>query len=324
MLRYTLLFARTCGICQGAQLTGAQGGRLTSSFNYNFRKLHVTCRLHLKVKDFGTTFQNLCTRKKSYFRPLYVGTVTGSAWLLLQAIPERDTAEANDISKSEIDLEQFGGQEDFSMLKSKVTKSREKSVVLSGLVFEIGLGLTGLLCAWKSGLPVFGKGFHISPYTCLQGVFATIPLLGFVYLIEKLPFKFLKETASQTQRIIAEVFLPRSSTEIGLLCVCTGIAEEIAFRSFLYSWLIARIHLSVPQGLILSSCVFGLFHPVSPAYVCIASLAGSYFSFLYIVSGNNVFVPAITHAFYDYVILEISRYQLSRQKGNFSNKDRLD
>ncbi|GJD09876.1 hypothetical protein Gasu2_40990 [Galdieria sulphuraria] len=289
MLRFGLLFVRTCGICGRIEHGTTQSYHMSSSFKNSLRALHVTHLAHFKVNYFGRTFRNLYKRK-SYSRPLFVGY----------------------------------GPDQLHMSTTKVKKHRETRVLLSGLVFEIGLGLTGSLFAWKLGLPVLGKGFHISPFTLLQGALASIPLLGFVYFIEQLPFQFLKETASETQRIIAEVFLYRRSSEIGLLCMCTGIAEEIAFRSFLYSWLVSIVHLSTCQGLLLSSFLFGLFHPVSPAYVYIASLAGSYFGFLYIMTGNNVFVPAVAHAVYDYVILEISRYQMLRNKSISSHKDKID
>ncbi|EME32009.1 abortive infection protein-like protein [Galdieria sulphuraria] len=323
MLRFGLLFVRTCGICGRIEHGTTQSYHMSSSFKNSLRALHVTHLAHFKVNYFGRTFRNLYKRK-SYSRPLFVGTLAGTACLTLKAILKKDTVGSNDVSKLETDNEHSEGPDQLHMSTTKVKKHRETRVLLSGLVFEIGLGLTGSLFAWKLGLPVLGKGFHISPFTLLQGALASIPLLGFVYFIEQLPFQFLKETASETQRIIAEVFLYRRSSEIGLLCMCTGIAEEIAFRSFLYSWLVSIVHLSTCQGLLLSSFLFGLFHPVSPAYVYIASLAGSYFGFLYIMTGNNVFVPAVAHAVYDYVILEISRYQMLRNKSISSHKDKID
>jgi membrane protease YdiL (CAAX protease family) len=319
MLRYRslLYFVGAHGISKG--FMRAQRYKEYSVFKCSCPSFQFVRYVHLKSKLFGNQ-----THWKSFVWPLVSVPLICSGCFVLKATMQDDKSETVVSSLLPKGQQKLEDPDDSVSSAKKVPKSRGSTVILSGLFFEISLGLTGSLFAWKLGLPVFGKGFHISPSIFLQGAIACVPLLGFVYVLEQLPFQWLKETASQTQRIIAEVFLPRSSPEIGLLCACTGLAEEVAFRSFLYSWLVSRMHLSATQGLIVSSVVFGLFHPVSPAYVYIASLAGSYFGFLYIVSGNNIVVPAVAHAVYDYVILEISRYQMIQKNSNLSNKDKME
>lgn len=306
-------------VCGRTSYIRAGGYGIRSFVKYDFRSLHFTSHSYFKGQDSRPSFRRLY-RRKGYFGSVFVGATVGLVWLMLKSSPENNTRRKFVISKVGGEKEQSEEPDDLFFPSKNKTQLGEGSILLSGLVFEMSLGVAGSLCAWKLGLPIFGKGFHVSLATFLQGTLGAVPLLGFVYLIEQLPFQWLKETASQTQRIIAEYFLSKSRSEIGVLCVCTGIAEEIAFRSFLFSWLVSRMNLSTPQGLIVSSVVFGVFHPVSPAYVCIASLAGSYFGFLYIITGNNVFVPAVAHAVYDFVVLEVSR----NQKKSSSRKNKLE
>jgi membrane protease YdiL (CAAX protease family) len=55
-------------------------------------------------------------------------------------------------------------------------------------------------------------------------------------------------------------------------------------------------------GLIITSIIFGLLHFVSLLYAVLATLIGLYLGFLFIIF-DNLAVPMIVHALYDFVAL---------------------
>ena len=79
-----------------------------------------------------------------------------------------------------------------------------------------------------------------------------------------------------------------------------GVGEEVLFRGFLQGAL--GQWLGTGPGLVLASVVFGAAHPVTPAYVLIASVIGVYLGGLWLVSGN-LLVPMLAHGLYDFVAL---------------------
>jgi membrane protease YdiL (CAAX protease family) len=55
-------------------------------------------------------------------------------------------------------------------------------------------------------------------------------------------------------------------------------------------------------ALALVSVLFGLVHPITPAYAVLATLAGAYLGWAYLASGN-LLVPVLAHALYDFTAL---------------------
>eukprot|EP00871_Galdieria_phlegrea_P005349 jgi/Galph1/5815/GphlegSOOS_G4460.1 len=249
---------------------------------------------NLKKKTFHTNVQRKL-RGISYIS----GACLFIAYATKEKIKKDEKPDVENIKRQQQEVENFT-----SPYASNTVRNVENNAIWSGVFFEVGLGVIG---------------FTASPTLFFQGCLGAVPLLGLVYAFEKLPFQWLKETSSLTERIISELFLSKKTTEILLICVCTGFAEEIAFRGFFYTWLVSNQGFSILQGLLVSSICFGLFHPISPTYVCIASLAGTYFGSLYVLSGQNIFIPAVAHAVYDFVVLEWSRRQLLRKQSHWDS-----
>jgi membrane protease YdiL (CAAX protease family) len=89
---------------------------------------------------------------------------------------------------------------------------------------------------------------------------------------------------------------------MALVAAAAGIGEELFFRGLLqagisdcYGW---------PAGLILASVVFGLVHFLTAEYALYAALVGAYLGALYVFT-DNLLVPIIAHALYDFVALVI-------------------
>src|SRR5207302_1348917 len=98
--------------------------------------------------------------------------------------------------------------------------------------------------------------------------------------------------------------------ELLLLSLVAGIGEEMLFRGILQET-VSR-HFGVWPGVILASTLFGLLHPISPAYVVLAGLMGVYLGGLWFASGNLLTV-ILAHALYDFIALVyVVRGPLSR------------
>jgi membrane protease YdiL (CAAX protease family) len=89
--------------------------------------------------------------------------------------------------------------------------------------------------------------------------------------------------------------------EVLVLAVCSGISEEIFFRGVL-------MH---DGGIVASSVVFGLLHPLGLAYVLWATTAGAGFAALYLATGSLV-APALAHGTYNLIALGYLRRRSGR------------
>jgi uncharacterized protein len=91
--------------------------------------------------------------------------------------------------------------------------------------------------------------------------------------------------------------------EVLVLAVCSGISEEIFFRGVL-------MH---DVGLVASSVLFGLLHPLGMAYVLWATAAGAGFGMLYLATGSLV-APALAHGTYNLIALGYLRRRSGRER----------
>jgi uncharacterized protein len=102
------------------------------------------------------------------------------------------------------------------------------------------------------------------------------------------------------EREVAPIFRGIGPAGLALLAALAGLGEEALFRGVLQPWLAG----AMPPwaALVLAALLFGALHPMSPAYVVLAGLAGAYFGALLVLTGN-LLVPIVAHAGYDFVAL---------------------
>jgi hypothetical protein len=89
--------------------------------------------------------------------------------------------------------------------------------------------------------------------------------------------------------------------DIIVLAVCSAISEEVFFRGVLQPEI----------GLVASSAIFGLLHPLGIAYVIWATAAGAGLGGLYLATGSLV-APAVAHGTYNLVALAYLRQRSAR------------
>jgi hypothetical protein len=161
------------------------------------------------------------------------------------------------------------------------------------------VGLLACLIGAALGRPPW-QSIQWRPAAAIEGVVATLPLLlALAWLVQSrwTPLARLTEIVA---RLVTDVFTGASWLELGVVSLLAGIGEELMFRGLVQD-LIASVW-GPWAGLLLASLLFGLAHPISVTYAMIAAVMGLYLGCLYVIS-DNLLVPIITHALYDFLAL---------------------
>ncbi len=201
------------------------------------------------------------------------------------------------------------------------TESTEQSpdeVFLTAVLFEGALGLLALLLGWAIGpsaralIPEFGPNQWWPILSgLLYGCLAAVPVLLIVELIRRIPWEPVRELERLTDDGMIKTLLTLRPSELIVISICAGIGEELLFRGWLMYWLVeggtmttsgSPSPLALGAALVVSSIVFGLFHPITKLYIVLAALMGVYFGALVIYT-ENLLVPIAAHATYDAVQL---------------------
>jgi hypothetical protein len=171
--------------------------------------------------------------------------------------------------------------------------------ILWALGFELGLGWIGLIVAWLTGLPLRPQ-IHLSWTGLLQGLGATLPMLGFLVAISQSHWPPLVELRRQIDQLLGTLFRHHTLAELALVAIAAGVGEELLFRGVLQPLL---QQWTQPMVAILSvGMLFGLAHAMSATYFVLASLAGIYLGWLALACGNLV-PPMLAHGLYDFIAL---------------------
>lgn len=195
-------------------------------------------------------------------------------------------------------------------------------------VFEITIlqsiyGFSALMLSKQitgSCVYALGPGFISQKNTSYMdgcaGIFATIPLLLFGIIINQFQFYVCIQKLNYLTRmsvlfIFGNDFRPVTVGISALLvAIVAGVGEEMFFRAIVQEEMSKLTSESI--GVCVSVLLFGLVHALHPIYAILASLAGGYFSLLYIVCGRSIIVPAIAHSIYDWIIFMYIHYKVTK------------
>jgi membrane protease YdiL (CAAX protease family) len=173
-------------------------------------------------------------------------------------------------------------------------------VVVLAVVFEGGLAPLSLALGWLLGQHPLA-GFAWDAGSAAHGVAAALPLVGLLALCRRWPLGPLV----RIRRFFDEVrpyLAGRPWHDLALICLAAGVGEEMLFRGTLQGafsrWL------GPGAGLAAASLLFGLLHPITPAYAVLAALIGAYLGALWMADGNLLSVMD-AHALYDFLALLI-------------------
>lgn len=173
------------------------------------------------------------------------------------------------------------------------------SVLTVAVIFEGGL----LVLAWGLGhllgAPV-GEQATFTPSAFVLGVVATVPLVAGLYWALHSHWSVLVRLRGVMEDTVAPLFAGRPMWGIAIISILAGVGEEALFRGVLQTYLAG--HLGVVPALLVTSSLFGLVHPVTALYAVMAGLIGLYLGVL-AVWQDNLLVPMVVHALYDFVAL---------------------
>lgn len=169
-----------------------------------------------------------------------------------------------------------------------------KAILTEGVLVGLAWGLSYLL-----GIEPWQE-VKVGWLALIWGVLAALPLLGGMVWSMHTRWSSFVQLRHFVQAYVVPLFANCSLWEMALIASLAGIGEELFFRGLLQTGLI-RVS-SLWLGLIITSLIFGLLHYISLLYALLAALIGLYLGLLFIAS-NNLAVPMIVHALYDFVAL---------------------
>lgn len=184
------------------------------------------------------------------------------------------------------------------------------------LVVEGGLIAVAFAAGWLVGVSPIETisrplGIGVSNgVAILTGLAATVPMLFFMLVIDRLPLPPLRNLSKVVDERVAPWLTNLTIVESLFVALLAGVGEELLFRGVLQK---------APQvwgydpmiGLLIASIVFGLCHWVTRTYAFLTMLIGFYLGFLLLVT-DNLLAPIATHTAYDFLaILYIQRTRVS-------------
>lgn len=167
------------------------------------------------------------------------------------------------------------------------------------LLFEMALGVVAIVLGWARGLPPRElTTFNLEGL--LAGLVFTVPMVVFLLITRRLTWEPLEKLNRLVSRLVVELFGDASLGQLFLLSLAAGWGEELLFRGYLQP--LAADYLGPTAALVLVSLLFGLAHSLSKTYAVLATLIGLYLGWLWL-HFDNLLVPIIVHALYDFVAL---------------------
>ena len=172
--------------------------------------------------------------------------------------------------------------------------------------------LFAIVCILEGGLVVVALGlgwlFDVAPFegmvadsgAVLAGVLATVPMLVMLWWGLSRPAGTVGRVTRQGAELATKVFPHTSSGGLALVSLLAGFGEEALFRGFLQQGLAGAV--GEPIAIAVAALAFGAAHAMSRAYAVIATLIGVYLGALYAAT-DNLMVPIVAHALYDFVAL---------------------
>ncbi|MGR3175521.1 MAG: lysostaphin resistance A-like protein [Candidatus Scalindua sp.] len=180
---------------------------------------------------------------------------------------------------------------------------RYKLLILTCLVEGIVL-MVALIIAKYCGVNLLPLTQNVFRDIVIGTFGALFPLALFMLLLsekaEGLPS--LGSLRSVIINDIRAIFSEAKFTDLCLIAVCAGLAEELLFRGVI----------QVKLGIVGASIIFGLLHFITPAYFVIATIMGFYLGILYQYY-DSLLIPIQLHFIYDLGALVYLKYFVKSQ-----------
>jgi len=174
------------------------------------------------------------------------------------------------------------------------------SVVGTALAVEGGLVFVALGLGWLFALSPLGQ-IDWTFRAAWLALAAATPMIAALVLMTRWPVGPFAELEDVVRRAIVPLFRSCTLLDLAVISALAGLGEELLFRGVVQAGL-ERASGSTWLALVAASVLFGLAHPITPAYAVLAGLIGAYLGWL-LLATDNLLVPIVTHAAYDFVAL---------------------
>jgi membrane protease YdiL (CAAX protease family) len=175
-----------------------------------------------------------------------------------------------------------------------------RRIIWLAVAFEGGLALLAVGLGCLPGVQPPLPKIHWIGRDAVWGVLACLPLLVVFVICVRWPVGPLIRIKEISEEFIREWFSSCTVLQLALISALAGIGEEMLFRGVIQDTLSAWIN--PVTGVLLASLLFGLMHPITPAYIILAALMGAFLGCVFIVT-ENLLPVIITHGLYDFLAL---------------------
>lgn len=143
---------------------------------------------------------------------------------------------------------------------------------------------------------------HIDPgwSGLLRGLLAMVPLSLILLWIERCRWEPLRRLFRVVDAAMSALFADLGVVDLAFVALLAGVGEELLFRGFIQATLAEKLPQWTAIGI--ASLVFGMAHSVTRLYAILAFGIGVYLGWLF-VAFENLLVPIVVHAGYDFVAL---------------------
>lgn len=138
------------------------------------------------------------------------------------------------------------------------------------------------------------------------GVLAGSVLAGGMLLAQWIPLEAIRTLNDRSTHQVMQLLRGLSIPQLIAVALTAGVGEELLFRGWLMQFLTGDMANCTQQeiffGILASSLVFGFAHPMSVAYIILATLMGVILGTLYWYY-DNLLVPIVAHWIYDAILM---------------------
>jgi hypothetical protein len=191
-------------------------------------------------------------------------------------------------------------------------------LIYAAIAVESLIAVAALGLGWLVGVRTTDSLLW-SPSDAAFGLFAAAVLFLALVAGWRLSFPPVAHLREVAEQLIVPLFRHSRLWQLGLLSIAAGFGEELLFRGLIQQGLAERIG-GVPGTVIavtVATVLFGLAHYVTHTYALLAGLVGLFFSGL-ILYFENLLVPIVAHAAYDFAALVFLLWRDRRMQASFA------
>lgn len=188
-------------------------------------------------------------------------------------------------------------------MSNRSRRATAQRLIVIGLAIELAAGGAAYLAGWLIDWPPDAT-LRLSASAVLWGLLGTLPMLAVMFISLHLPTRFFRTLRREIDELLVPPFRASSIPQLALLSVAAGWGEELFFRGLIQGYVTSRWEgvVGLAMGLFVANALFGCAHPISTVYVLMTTALGMYLSALWL-AGNNLLIPMVTHAAYDFIVL---------------------